>query len=147
DGKRTSIKDLTSKFDEANVGPVPQVINLAGKPFSNGSKLSASSLSKDDVDAKTNEGPSARSEISQKLEAEILELRAEVKRLREHSVSKEEFNNLVSQMKTLQETMESNRAHYSKMVRDLMAEVDEEKKQRMTLQVEIDRLKKITVTV
>ena len=50
-------------------------------------------------------------------------------------------------MKTLHETMESNRTHYSKMVRDLMAEVDEEKKQRMTLQVEIDRLKKITVTV
>ncbi|XP_028968981.1 SH3 domain-containing kinase-binding protein 1-like [Galendromus occidentalis] len=47
DGKRTSIKDLTSKFNEANLGPVPQVINLAGKPFSNGSKLSASSLSKD----------------------------------------------------------------------------------------------------
>lgn len=50
-------------------------------------------------------------------------------------------------MKQLQETMEANRAHYSKMVRELMTEVDEEKKQRMNLQVEIDRLKKITVTV
>ncbi|OQR72130.1 hypothetical protein BIW11_10570 [Tropilaelaps mercedesae] len=166
-GKRTSIKDLTSKFVDTNGGPVPQVINLAGRPLPNGlttrgcnasssnpsaniSSNRLTNLSRDDVDAKTDEDPTVpncSNETAQKLEAEVLELRVEVKKLRESSVSREEYSNLLAQMKQLQETMEANRAHYSKMVRELMTEVDEEKKQRMNLQVEIDRLKKITVTV
>ncbi|CAN7989218.1 unnamed protein product [Ixodes hexagonus] len=75
------------------------------------------------------------------------ELRSELKAVRENSVSKEEFNDLLHQVNTLKETVESNRSQYSKLVRDLMAEIDEEKKLRMTLQVEIDRLKKLTLTV
>ncbi|CAN7983769.1 unnamed protein product [Ixodes pacificus] len=75
------------------------------------------------------------------------ELRSELRAVRESSVSKEEFNDLLQQVNSLKETVESNRSQYSKLVRDLMTEIDEEKKLRMTLQVEIDRLKKLTLTV
>ncbi|XP_064473033.1 SH3 domain-containing kinase-binding protein 1-like isoform X3 [Ornithodoros turicata] len=82
------------------------------------------------------------------LDSEIIqELCNEIKTLKETTVSKDDYKDLLQQMATLKETVEANRMQYSKLVRDLIAEVDEEKKLRMTLQVEIDRLKKLTLTV
>lgn len=59
-----------------------------------------------DIDARTDEDSTARncsttlsSEIAQKLEAEVLELRVEVKKLRETCVSRDEYTSIVIQVK------------------------------------------------
>ncbi|EEC12683.1 hypothetical protein IscW_ISCW020520 [Ixodes scapularis] len=109
-------------------GPPPKVPTVCAQDFrlsNQGSRKMSSS-----IDSETTE-----------------ELRSELRVMRESSVSKEEFNDLLQQVNSLKETVESNRSQYSKLVRDLMTEIDEEKKLRMTLQVEIDRLKKLTLTV
>lgn len=51
--KRTSIKDLTSKFMDTNGRPISQVVNLAGKP-SNGSTTTSGATSSTSSASSTN---------------------------------------------------------------------------------------------
>ncbi|XP_067137329.1 SH3 domain-containing kinase-binding protein 1-like [Centruroides vittatus] len=77
----------------------------------------------------------------------INDLRKEIQTLKENTVSKEEFAELQKQIETVKETIESQRNYFSNLVFELMSEIDEEKKLRMALEVQLERIKKLTATV
>ena len=72
----------------------------------------------------------------------IEQLKQEIAELRANSVSKTAFNELKADYERLKCDFETMRAANSKKFRDLINEVDEEKKLRLTTQVEIERVKK-----
>ena len=73
----------------------------------------------------------------------VEDLQREVRQLRSNTVSKNDYNDLRSDYLRLKQDFEMFRSNYSKKVRELMVEVDEEKKLRLTTQVEVERVKKL----
>ncbi|KAK7477627.1 hypothetical protein BaRGS_00031105, partial [Batillaria attramentaria] len=73
----------------------------------------------------------------------VEDLQREVRELRSHTVSKNDFNDLHSDYRRLKQEFETFRTTTSKKLRELMMEVDEEKKLRLNTQVEMERVKKL----
>ncbi|XP_076467251.1 CD2-associated protein-like isoform X10 [Babylonia areolata] len=73
----------------------------------------------------------------------VEELQREVHELRSHTVSKNDYNDLRSEYLRLKQDFDVFRASHSKKLRDLMMEVDEEKKLRLNTQVEVERVRKL----
>ncbi|GFS12400.1 SH3-domain kinase binding protein 1, partial [Elysia marginata] len=73
----------------------------------------------------------------------IEQLQREIAELRANSVSKSAFNELKADYERLRSDFETMKTANSKKFRDLIYEVDEEKKLRLTTQVEIERVKKL----
>ena len=48
-------------------------------------------------------------------------------------------------MRTMQDQMTGMRAEFKKEIKKLMVEVDEEKKLRLSMQVELERIKKLVL--
>lgn len=63
--------------------------------------------------------------------------------LKQNTVSKTVFNELKSENDRLKQELDSVKSNYSRRMRDIMAEVDEEKKIRLSTQVEIERIRKL----
>ncbi|XP_076444847.1 SH3 domain-containing kinase-binding protein 1-like isoform X2 [Babylonia areolata] len=84
-------------------------------------------------------GPDSAAALTRLVE----ELQREVRELRSQTVSKNEFNELRSELQQLRQDFEGFKATQSKKLVDLMMEVDEEKKLRLNTQVEMERVKKI----
>jgi hypothetical protein len=63
--------------------------------------------------------------------------------LKNNTVSKTVFNELKSENERLKQDLDSVKSTYSRRMRDIMAEVDEEKKIRLSTQVEIERIRKL----
>ncbi|GFO47281.1 Sh3 domain-containing kinase-binding protein 1-like [Plakobranchus ocellatus] len=72
----------------------------------------------------------------------IEQLQREISELRANSVSRSAFNELKADFERLKGDFDTMRAAHSKKFRELINEVDEEKKLRLTTQVEIERVKK-----
>ncbi|CAL1546853.1 unnamed protein product [Lymnaea stagnalis] len=72
----------------------------------------------------------------------IEQLQREINELKANSVSKAAYNDLRAEHEKLKSEFESMRNAHSKKFRELENEVDEEKKLRLTTQVEIERVKK-----
>lgn len=70
-------------------------------------------------------------------------LQSELNELKTNTVSKLAFNELVSEHEKLKMEFETSRNNQSKKIRQLMNEVDEEKKLRLSTEVEIERVKKL----
>ncbi|XP_053397839.1 CD2-associated protein-like isoform X6 [Mercenaria mercenaria] len=73
----------------------------------------------------------------------IDELRKEMHDLKHNTVSKTVFNELKAENDRLKQELDSVKSTYSRRMRDIMSEVDEEKKIRLSTQVEIERIRKI----
>ena len=73
----------------------------------------------------------------------IDDLKKELHDLKTHTVSKSVFNELKAENDQLKQDLESVKSQYSRRFRDLMAEIDEEKKIRLATQVEMERIRKI----
>lgn len=58
-------------------------------------------------------------------------------------MSKTALNELKGENELLKKELESVKSTYSRRMRDLMAELDEEKKIRLSTQVEMERIRKI----
>ncbi|XP_076373762.1 SH3 domain-containing kinase-binding protein 1-like isoform X3 [Tachypleus tridentatus] len=81
------------------------------------------------------------------LQQEVDNLKKEMKMLKDASINKDNYNELQNQVQNLKELIETQKIHYSILIMDLKKEIDEEKKICMELQVELERIKKLTSTV
>lgn len=63
--------------------------------------------------------------------------------MKSHTVSKNEYNELRSEYQLLRQEFDQLRTTHTKKLRELMLEVDEEKKLRLNTQVEMERVKKL----
>lgn len=77
------------------------------------------------------------------LQTAIEELRRELNELRATSVSRTVFNDLRADNEQLKKDLESVKSTYGRRIRDIMNELDEEKKIRLATQVEMERIRKI----
>ncbi|KAL4233124.1 SH3-domain kinase binding protein 1 [Mactra antiquata] len=77
------------------------------------------------------------------LQVAIDELRKELHSLRANTVSKSAFNELKLENEQLKKDLDSLKTKYSRRMNDIMTEVDEEKKLRLSTQVEIERIRKL----
>ncbi|CAG2102844.1 unnamed protein product [Medioppia subpectinata] len=75
------------------------------------------------------------------------ELEKQLKELKESTVSRKEFEELSKQVTELKEAVDTQKLTYSKTIRDLINDVADEQKKVATLQIEIERLRKLTTTV
>ncbi|XP_012943936.1 SH3 domain-containing kinase-binding protein 1 [Aplysia californica] len=83
--------------------------------------------------------PSASNTQTNKL---LEQLQRELQELKANSVSKAAFNELRAEHDRLKLEFENFKNHHTKKLRDVILEVDEEKKLRLTTEVEIQRVKK-----
>uniref|UniRef100_A0A2C9JR79 SH3 domain-containing protein n=1 Tax=Biomphalaria glabrata TaxID=6526 RepID=A0A2C9JR79_BIOGL len=90
----------------------------------------------------TNKGLPASPALSSPVNKLIEQLQKEMQELRANSVSKTAFNELKAEHEKLKLEFETMRNVHAKKFRELENEVDEEKKLRLTTQVEIERVKK-----
>lgn len=81
------------------------------------------------------------------LQQEVDNLKIDMKMLKDTSINKDNYNELQNQVQNLKELIESQKIHYSTLIMDLKREIDEEKKKCSELQVELERIKKLTSTV
>lgn len=77
------------------------------------------------------------------LQNAIEELRKEMQDIRANTVSKTAFNELKVENEQLKKDLDSLKAKYSRRMNEIMTEVDEEKKLRLSTQVEIERIRKL----
>lgn len=130
----------TPQKDEENKSVIKSPIPVSPTKESS---LSASSVNKTETMSSNSNITTSSAEAVNS----IIELRKEIQALKENSVSKEEFSELQKQIETVKEAIESQRNYFSNLVFELMSEIDEEKKLRMALEVQLDRIKKLTATV
>lgn len=83
------------------------------------------------------------SDASAQLHRLVEDLQREVRDLRSNTVSKNEYNDQRSEYLRLKQEFETFKTSHGKKLRDLMLEVDEEKKLRLNTQVEMERVKKL----
>ena len=76
----------------------------------------------------------------------IDELRKEIELLKTTTVPKRKFDELQSEYTTLKDSVAQLKTSFNKKLLDLMTEIDEEKKIRLNMQVEIDRVKKLAMS-
>ncbi len=76
----------------------------------------------------------------------VAELQQELERMRLNTVGKEDYDNLQAEVNTLTENLIQLKTSFNKKILDLMTEVDEEKKTRLSMQVEIERIKKLVTS-
>ena len=74
----------------------------------------------------------------------VEELQHEVEQLKATSVSMERYEALLQEVSQLREEFASLKSKMNARITELMDEVDEEKKTRYTMQVEIERIRKLT---
>lgn len=77
------------------------------------------------------------------LQIAIDDLRKEFSELRANSVSRAALNELKAENEQLKKELENVKSTYSRRMRDIMAELDEEKKIRLSTQVEMERIRKL----
>ena len=70
------------------------------------------------------------------------QLQKELQDLKANTVSKAEFNELRVENERLRSEFETFKTQHTKKLKNVVLEVDEEKKLRLTTQVEIERVKK-----
>ncbi|XP_070190710.1 SH3 domain-containing kinase-binding protein 1-like isoform X4 [Littorina saxatilis] len=87
--------------------------------------------------------PSEASADNPALARLVEDLQREVRDMRTQTVSKNDYNDLRSDYLRLKQDFEVFRANHSKKLRELMMEVDDEKKLRLNTQVEMERVKKL----
>ncbi|KAH3727862.1 hypothetical protein DPMN_053807 [Dreissena polymorpha] len=83
------------------------------------------------------------STVNAHLQSAIDELHKELIDLKANTVSKTAFNELKSENEHLKQELESMKTQYSRRFRDIMVEIDEEKKIRLSTQVEMERIRKL----
>jgi FtsZ-binding cell division protein ZapB len=76
-------------------------------------------------------------------QSELDSIRQELAELRANTVSREEYEQVKREVQQLKEEKEAWQAKHSKLLTDLMEEVDEEKKIRLATEVEMKRIKKM----
>lgn len=76
----------------------------------------------------------------------IDELRKEIEHLKANTVPKRKFEELQSEYTALKDSVAQLKTNFNKKLIDLMTEIDEEKKIRLNMQVEIDRVKKLAMS-
>ena len=74
------------------------------------------------------------------------ELRREIEHLKATTVPKRRFEELNSEHTALKDAVAQLKSSFNKKLLDLMTEIDEEKKVRLNMQVEIDRVKKLVMS-
>lgn len=77
------------------------------------------------------------------LHSAIEDLKKEVQHLKSSTVSKVAFDELKQENEKLRHEIDSLKASCNRKLRDLVNEVDDEKKIRLSTQVEIERIKKL----
>jgi len=77
----------------------------------------------------------------------IADLQREIKILRESSVSRKEYEDLRRQISELRDALEAQKSASRTLVNELINDMAEDRKKLATLQIEIDRLRKLTTTV
>lgn len=87
--------------------------------------------------------PAAPAAATAALHATIEELRRELQEVKHHTVSKSAFNELKAENDRVKKDLETMREKFNKRLNDMMLEVDEEKKLRLSTQVEIERIRKL----
>jgi len=75
------------------------------------------------------------------------DLQREIRILRESSVSKREYEDLRRQVSELRDALEAQKSASRTLVNELINDMAEDRKKLATLQIEIDRLRKLTTTV
>lgn len=75
--------------------------------------------------------------------AMVEELKREIRELKTNSVSKAAYNELKVENDKLRQDFESFKMSCGRKIRDLVNEVDEEKKIRLSTEVEMKRIKKM----
>ncbi|CAE1331484.1 unnamed protein product [Acanthosepion pharaonis] len=73
----------------------------------------------------------------------LKELLEEIKELKANMVTRSSFQDLQAENEKLRQDLESVKTTLHRKVRDIIFELDEEKKVRLNMQVEIDRMKKL----
>jgi SH3 domain-containing kinase-binding protein 1 len=74
---------------------------------------------------------------------EVQELRQDIQHLKENTVSKVAYNELQTDVKSMREQLDKMRQTFDKRLFELMDELDEEKKIRLSTQVEMERIRKL----
>ena len=73
----------------------------------------------------------------------IEELKKQMSDLKTNTVSKSAFNELKAENDKLKQELESMKANYSRRLKNILEELDEEKKIRLSTQVEMERIRKL----
>ena len=74
---------------------------------------------------------------------DVAALKKEIEQLKAGTVSCADYEALQQDLQHMREDMDKMRSHFHKKMLDLMKEVDDEKKIRLNMQVEMDRIKKL----
>ncbi|XP_054164013.1 SH3 domain-containing kinase-binding protein 1-like [Oppia nitens] len=137
---------VTSSTGSETLTPPPPTVtsNIQSNKTTNIVISSASSATTSSAMSKVAEESANNSAIDRK---EITELEKEVRVLKESTVSRKDFEELAKQVTELKEMVETQKQSYSKVIKDLINDVADERKKLATLQIEIDRLRKLTTTV
>ena len=77
------------------------------------------------------------------LNSTIEDLRRELQEIKHHTVSKSAFNELKAENDKLRKDFDSMRDRFNKRLNEMMQEVDDEKKVRLSTQVEMERIRKL----
>lgn len=75
--------------------------------------------------------------------AMVEELKKEIRELKSNSVSKAAYDELKTENNKLRQDFETFKTSCSRKIRDLINEVDDEKKIRLSTEVEVKRIKKL----
>ena len=75
--------------------------------------------------------------------ANIEALKKELEELKLTTVSRADYKVMQQDLQHMREDMDKMRSQFHKKLLDLMKEVDDEKKIRLNMQVEMDRIKKL----
>ncbi|KAG1655700.1 CD2-associated protein [Nymphon striatum] len=90
--------------------------------------------------------PSPMASVPSPMAPVITELRKELEEMKRNTVSKADFIELKDQFTSLKEAHETQRVKFNKRLTELMTELDEEKKLRMSMTVEVERVKKLAMS-
>lgn len=98
----------------------------------------------DTTDSTLKDGDFDISKDSKPLQMELYQIKNDFKMLKDSMVSRSEYEHLLNQVNELKETVELQKNSCNKLVNNLKAELEEEKKLRLAAQLELERIRKLS---
>lgn len=98
----------------------------------------------DNTDSSLKDGDFDISKDPKLLQMELYQMKNDFKMLKDSMVSRSEYEHLLNQVSELKETVEVQKNSCTKLVSNLKAELEEEKKLRLAAQLELERIRKLS---
>ena len=80
------------------------------------------------------------------MSSRVADLEHQLEQLKANTVPRQEYDALLHEFKTMRDSLNQLKTSFNKRLMDVMNEIDDEKKIRLTMQVEIDRVKKLVTS-